>query len=167
MTTLASVRDPSFIATVETWAAERGELLAMFRWPDAAGARSYELFQSSAALADRVAELPARTAVIVFRERWLPVRGLVTEDLVRQALDAVADDAEYLIVGLDTVTHGRVTSHPNAAGESREALTEHLRNWWPGVRVAVGPHPPWWDLADGVLAAYVPDRDGTVTPAAY
>lgn len=162
-----STLDPAFQATVEKWLREQAEILVVILWPNAGGARSYEFFKDPGAFALRLQALQPRTSVIVLKEPQLPVRGSVDESLIRRAIEAVPEGAEYLIAGLDVVTDGSGSWFPNKAGDVREEFVQDLRDWRPHVRVAVGLHPTWWEDREGVISAYVPDADGTVRPAAY
>ncbi len=162
-----STHDPAFQATVQEWMLDRGEVLAMFRWPNCGGSRSFEFFKIPAEFSVRLREMPAGTSIIVFREEHLPVRGLVDDDLIHEAIEVVPHGVEYLITGLDLVTRGPVSWYPESAGETHEELRADLNEWWPDVRAAIGQHPRWWDASAVLVEAYVPNEDGTVTRGAY
>jgi hypothetical protein len=167
VTTLRSSRDTAFLATIAGWIESRSEVLVMFRWPNAAGSKSFEFFQDVSAFMARLEASAQRTSVIVFREPQLPLRGLIDEDFIRRAVNLVPESTGYLIAGLDRITMGNGSWYPESAGESYQELIADLRDWWPGHRVAVGPYPEWLQDNEGVLSAYIPDADGTVRPAAY
>jgi hypothetical protein len=152
---------------IADWIQAHGEVLVLIRWPNAGGSKSFELFREMSAFMARLAPLPERTSVIVFKQLQLPIRGMVDDELVRRAVEHIPESTEYLIAGLDLVTHERYADYPNASGESHDELVAALRDWRPDHRVAVGRYPEWWEDTENVIAAYVPDMDGNVRPASY
>jgi hypothetical protein len=167
MTTLRSSRDLAFLATIGDWIEARGEVLVLFRWPNAGGSKSFEFFRDFPAFMARLETAPRRTSIIVFREPQLPIRGLIDDELIRRAVDLVPESTEYLIAGLDLITMGKGSWYPDSAGETHQELIADLRDWWSGQRVAVGRYPEWLEDSESVISAYVPDVDGAVRPAAY
>jgi hypothetical protein len=161
-----STGGPHFLTTVRRWLAERGEVGVLLRFSYAAGSKSCELFESMGAFEARLATLAARTSVIVFQERQLPLRGLVDAAFVADATRQIGEDAEYLIAGLDETSAGSVKWFDFQAGEGRAALQEDLKDLL-GKRVAVGPYPPWLEDGEHVISAVVPERDGSVVIGVY
>src|SRR5262245_37163060 len=97
--TLDPARDVSahFIATVHGWLASSGEVLVVLRYLRAAGRKGYALCHSSADFEAIVAEAPPGTDIEVFRERQLPIRGLVTDQFIAEALTAVGTGEEHMV----------------------------------------------------------------------
>jgi hypothetical protein len=162
----ASAQESNFLAQASRWIAETGEILALIRYSHAAGSKDFEFFSSADAFRDRLNGLAPRTCITVFRKRQLPLRGTVNDDFIRQALQLIPENQEYLIVGLERVTYGTQSWHPKAAGESHEELADDLRDFQ-GNPVAVGPYPPWLEDNDEVVSAVIPNSDGSVTTGVY
>jgi hypothetical protein len=162
-----SSHNPAFTKRIADWIQAHGEVLVLIRWPNAGGSKSFEFFREMSALMARIAPLPERTSVIVFRQPQLPIRGRVDDELIRRALEHIPEDTEFLIAGLDLVTYGRYSYYTNASGESHDELVATLRDWRQDHRVAVGRYPEWWEDTENVTSAYVPDMDGNVRLAAY
>ena len=152
---------------IADWFQTHGEVLVLIRWPNAGGSKSFEFFREMSAFMARLAPLPQRTSLIVFRHTQLPIRGMVDDELIRRAVEHIPESTAYLIAGLDLVTYGSYSDYRNASGESHLELVAALKDWWPGHRVAVGRYPEWLEDDENVISAYVPDMDGNVRPGAY
>jgi hypothetical protein len=96
-----STDDPDFLMRAERRNRERGEILALFRYSGAAGSKDFFLFDSSETFLTAVRRAPSQTSVIAFRQRQLPIRGSVDDDLIRAAREQIADDGEFLILDLE------------------------------------------------------------------
>lgn len=62
-----SATDPTFLGTLETWLRAQPEILVLFRYSAAAGAKDFEFFSSFEALSSRIRRLPSSTFVTAFR----------------------------------------------------------------------------------------------------
>jgi len=164
--TYTSSTDASFLSTVGAWIEATGEVLILIRHHAAAGSRDFEFYDSNEAFRERLAGLPSRTCVIVFREKQLPCRGTVDPAFVSAALAAVPDGTEWLAVSLQQTVAGRVSWFHHASGATHIELREELEGCL-GTRVAVGPHPPWLQDNEKVLSAIVPDENGVVVVGVY
>src|SRR5437016_1615130 len=98
-----SVYSPAFQQSCKRWLEEQREVLAVFRYSHAAGARDYEFFTSYGDLQDRIGQLRPRTCVTVWGEPQLPLRGLVDAAFINRALEQIPDGTEWLLTGLERV----------------------------------------------------------------
>jgi hypothetical protein len=161
-----SALDPSFASTLEKWLREQSELLIMFRYPNAGGAKDFEIHSSLSTIIARLSEVPAQTSVIAFRKPQLPIRGLSTAELVQAALARIPDGTEFLIVETVLTTYGKGSWYHNASGESHAELREELESS-AGRPVMVGEYPPWLEDGVDVVSGFVPNQDGLIRPGAY
>jgi len=161
-----SALDPQFAGTLEQWLGEQGELLVMFRYPNAGGSRDFEIHSSLSTIMKRLSEVPPQTSVIAFRKPQLPIRGVSTPALVEAALARIPDGTEFLIVETVLTTHGRHSWYRNASGESHAELREELESS-AGRPVMAGVYPPWLEDGPDVVSGYVPDKSGRIKPGAY
>jgi hypothetical protein len=162
----ASTRSCEFRRTAERWIAENGEILALIRYDRAAGSKDFEFFTSSPEFESSLDALSPRTSVIVFKERQLPLRGLVTDHFISAALELIPDGEESLLWEFDRTISGSVSWHSFRTGESHAELKEELTERY-GRRIAVGLYPPWLHDNDCVISAIMPDADGVVRSGAY
>lgn len=161
-----SALDPKFVGTVENWLREQKEVLVMFRYPNAGGARDYEIHTSLSSIMTRIAEVPAQTSVIAFRQPQLPLRGIATPAFAENALVRIPDGTEFLLVETVLTTCGKASWYRNASGESHAELREELESS-AGRPVMVGEYPPWLKDGPDVVSGFVPDKEGRIKPAAY
>ncbi len=164
-----STNDPTFLQTVADWLAADGECFAVIRHPNAGGTKSYEHFVTVEDLVGRMSRLAPATSVVVCKGRHLPLRGHVDDTLIANALANIPDGQEWLIIGQLPVNYGLAWWFPDANGDSHEELLAELRgDTYFGQSVFVGIVPPWWEGdSDVITSAYVPNPDGSITPAAY
>jgi len=161
-----STTDKGFLRTVENWLHLQTEVLLLIRYSRAAGSKSFEFFTSFNHLRERLEALPPQTSVTVFRERQLPLRGCVDDELIGKCLNSVQDGSEFLVVETVLTTAGNQSWFHHAAGESLEELRDALEGLR-GKSVAVGEYPPWLEESLNVISAYVPKQDGRVTAGVY
>ena len=163
-----STASPAFLSAVERWIRETDEVLVLIRFSHAAGDRSWEFFSSLSSFQERLAGLPPRTCVIVFREHALALRGVVDEAFIARALSAFQAGAGWILVSLEPITAGRASWFHHTSINTREELEEELGSeFCVGRRVAVGREPDWLEDRDGLTAAVVPRPDGTVETGTY
>lgn len=163
--------DPQFLATAEAWLRERGEITVLICYPNAGGNRDILLTTDLVRFKELLGSLKRRTFVSVLREPQLPWRGIVDDAFIHAVLPHFPDRVESLLLDLD---YRRPPDYRWANGgwswdigrDEQEELRLELEDLR-GHHVAVGPYPPFWDKNDAVLAAYVPDEDGVIRPAAY
>lgn len=101
-----STEDSSFLDRVERWLREQGEILALFRFSAAAGAKDFFLFRSPEEFRAVLRRVGPRTSVIVLRQRQLPLRGVADADLLEAARDLVPEGTEYLVLDLEPQRDG-------------------------------------------------------------
>lgn len=163
-----STDEPAFRSTVERWISDNGEVLAVIRFAGGAGSKSFEFFQSIGAFVARVEGLPAAACVTVLAERQLPLRGIVDDEFIGRARNAIRDGDEWLVVCQERITVGAASWYHDCEGNSNEELEAELRDeYCYGKLVAVGWHPDWLEDSSTVITAIVPNADGTVTVGAY
>jgi hypothetical protein len=135
--------------------------MALFRCPHSSGAKGFEFFSTFQGLTDRIREMPSGTHVIVFRERQLPLRGVVDDAFITKCLKAIPDDAEYLAVETVKQVHGDRSWFHDYAGVSNAELRDDLEESR-GIPIAVGLYPAWSEESDEVLSAVVPPERSKV-----
>ena len=159
-----SAADTGLLATLENWVRSRPEILVLVRYSRAAGAKDFEFFSSFPALAERIRRLPPETNIIAFREPQLPLRKVVDNPFIASCLEAIPDGTEFVVAELaPSKAGGRFRW---TAGESHDELRDALADFR-GVKVAVGPYPPWLSDSDEVVSAVAPNGDGSVTTGIY
>ena len=158
-----STEADAFRSTVRRWCEESGEVFTVFRFHAAAGLKQYAFFKSYDALALRISTLPPTTAVAVFRDPQLPLRGRVDLAFVSRAVSELRTAEEWLLVGMDSDD----AWPDDECGESLEELEEALLER-EGDFIAVGSYPAWWNGdGDDRIGAYTPNPDGTVGGGCY
>jgi hypothetical protein len=146
--------------------ASTGEVLVLIRHHASAGSKEFEFFRSGEAFRDRLAGLPPRTCITVFRDMQLPRRGTVDPGFVAAAVAAIPDGTEWLAVSLQRSHHGALSWFHCSAGETHAELRAALEDCL-GTSVAVGAYPPWLEDNEAVVSAVVPDPDGAVVSGIY
>ena len=131
---------PEFVDRVAAWIAADGEVFVVLRW--VGGGRDFALCRSRADFERLVDIVCDGTEVLAMRGHHLPIRGTVTEELIRRALEAVPDAVEYLAISAATKPDSRIAAMVTN-GESHHELAEDLRDWM-GREVAVGVCPHFW-----------------------
>jgi hypothetical protein len=161
-----STADVGFLRSLESWLREQPEILILMRYSSAAGSKDWEFFSSFSKLHDRLRGLQARTSVIAFRKRQLPLRGVVDDNFIAHCLRSIPDGTEYLLVETVPSIAGKASWFHDAAGMSHSELRQDLEDSR-GLPVAVGPYPDWFKDSDDVISAIVPDKDGAVVLGIY
>lgn len=158
--------DQRFLATLDDWLRSQPEILVLIRYLHAAGSKDFEFFTSFDTLLNRIRHLPPLTSIVVFKQRQLPLRGVVDDSFITSCMAHVPNGSEFLVVEATRRTYGRASWFHWAAGDSHEELRQELEGLR-GCLVAVGPHPPWLEDTDDVISAVVPDEQGVVRAGAY
>ena len=169
MSMARSTADESFLSQIKDWLEADGELFVVVRLPNAGGSKSYEHFKSMSSFTDRLSQLASATSIVVCKGLHLPLRGIVTQSYVSSALNQIPDGSEWLIVRETRYTCGAASWFPDSVGDTHQELEAELQNdTYFGHPVRAGIVPPWWEGdSDTIVSAYVPNADGSVTPAAY
>jgi hypothetical protein len=168
--TYAPTTDPQFLRTLESWITEKGEILTLFRYANSAGSKDFEFCYSFEELQTKIASLPSLCCIIAFRERQLPIRGVVDAQFIDACKRAILDGEEFLILDQretrQQYPHCSYAYFSHRAGESHAELQEELEDWI-GRLVAVGQYPDWLYDSDIVLSAVVPDANGATSGGVY
>jgi hypothetical protein len=158
-----STADPEFLATAEEWIDCQGEISALIRYSRRAGAKEFEFVHSRVELHALLQRLPPATSVILFRQRQLPLRGVVDEPLAEAALAVIPDGEEFMLFSGGP---GSELGGNFCAGEThqelRQLLDEHRGKW-----VATGLYPPWLHDTDDAIEAITPQEDGSILRGIY
>ena len=162
----SSTAAPDFLATVDAWIAQDGEVLTLTRYSHSAGNREYEFHGSAEGFRGWLLSLPARTCVTVLRGRHLPLRGRVDDAFVQSALSQIQDGKEWLIVALEKTVAGSLSWFRHTCGETLAEFQHEIQDY-AGRLVAVGHHPDWRQDNDVVLSAVTPEPDGSVVTGVY
>lgn len=163
---LTSSVDEAFLKTVKSWLASELELLILIRYSRTAGDKSFEFYTSFAALQERLSQLPAEACITVFRNRQLPLRGVVDNEFMRTCLSTLRDGPEFAVVETVQTKAGPHSWFDFSAGTSHEELREAL-DGRKGKAVAVGEYPSWLEDSSDVISAYVPAQDGKLRRGVY
>lgn len=162
--------DPEFLLHIESCIVRHGEVLVVFRYPNAGGAKEFIFFRRTAEFVEASQKLPSRTWIVSYGEPQLPLRGVVDDNFIERACGLILDGREYLIVCMEKSVldypHYHHEYYDYDAGETHEELREDL-NGVRGKAVAVGLYPPWAEENEYVTDAVVADADGEIRFAAY
>ena len=161
-----STNDPEYLQSLAACCNATTELLVLFRYRAAAGSRDYELHSSLDSLLGRIRRLPPGTAVAVFKQPQLPIRGVVDDAFVTRCLGTIRDGAEYLLLETVVTVAGKLSWFRHGGGESHAELRDDLAESR-GKPVAVGLYHPWPGTPSDSVHAVVPDPDGVVRPGPY
>jgi hypothetical protein len=161
-----SATGEEFLKTLEDWLCNQTEVLVLIRYSRAAGNESFEFFTSFAILRERIQQLPAETAITVFRTPQLPLRRTDDDEFIANCLSHVPNGVEFAVVDLGLTRAGPDPTFNYVAGESHDELREDLTGKR-GRRVAVGEYPPWLEEGPDVISAYMPSKNGDVKPGVY
>src|SRR5262249_25783868 len=131
---------PAFVDRVADWIATHGEVFVVVRW--VGGFRDFALCRSRADFERIIEMIHDGTELIVFRDRQLPIRWRVNEELIARALERVPDGAEHLVITARTKPDCCLSAGVSE-NNSRADLEETLRDWW-DVDVATGVCPDFW-----------------------
>jgi hypothetical protein len=156
------VGDERFVALAQEWIVERGEMLALFRYSRAGGAKDFCFFRRPEDFTVRLETLRPDTSVILFRQPQLSLRGIIDEVLIDKAVSLMRGDAEIIAVVLDEQQGTQAVLWEETKEEFRTALREHA-----GRMAAIGSYPPWLDDSEDVIDGFVPGPDGAAGKRCY
>lgn len=91
---------PAYLSTVRSWIDATGEVLVIMRYLHGGGAKDFALITSAEEFDRLIDVCPLGTDIIVFRDRMLPIRGVVDDVFVKQLRELLPDDSEYLFVNM-------------------------------------------------------------------
>ena len=164
-----STTDENFLSQVELWLEADGEVFVVVRLLNAGGSKSYEHFKSISSFTERLSQLTPATSIVVCKGVHLPLRDIVNQSYISSALNQIPDGSDWLIVRETLYTCGAASWFPDSIGDTQQELESELQDdTYFGQPVRAGIEPPWWEGdSDTIVSAYVPNADGSVTPAAY
>ncbi|MCO7226965.1 hypothetical protein [Pleionea sp. CnH1-48] len=165
----SSTESKHFKDTVAKWMKEEKELLILFRFANVGGNKSWEFFSSVEQFEYRLAELPSKTSVIVFKKHGLRLRGVADKSFFEQAKSQFANYKYALLICEQIVKIGGYTWYPSMNVDTLEELEEELFEgfYFCGRKVALGSEPNWLVNDENLIAAYIPNEDGVVETGAY
>ena len=102
----------------------------------------------------------------VWGEPQLPLRGVVEEEFIAQALKQIPEREEWRITGLDRVVCGAASWYRTDEGMSLAELASELPEYG-GERIALGIEPVWSENGGMEVSAVVPYPDGRVDTGIY
>lgn len=133
---------PAFVDRVADWIASDSEVLVVVR---DSGNRDFALCHSQAEFERIIALMSDRTEIIAVKGRHLPIRGLVDDDLISRASEAIADGEVFLVLSAATNPESGLATQVCEL-DTRIELEQVLRNNL-GLEVALGVCPNYW-IAD-------------------
>ncbi|HET6833812.1 MAG TPA: hypothetical protein VFH30_08070 [Acidimicrobiales bacterium] len=161
-----SARGAEFRGTVERWLLSSAELLVLNRMAWGAGRKDWYLIRSLSDLDTVVVRAAPSDCLTVFAGQHLPNRGRAGNDLLRTALEVVADNEESVfgeIVRGEPELKDAFAAVPGDEEWVQEWIGDRL-----GRRIAFGAYPPVLSLDPNVaIDGIVPATDGSITIAAY
>ncbi len=92
---------PHFVETVSDWLTASSELFVVLRYLRGAGAKDCAFIHNQDEFRQLIETCPTGTDIIVFRDRQLPIRGIVTKDLIAEHRPVVL----YCVLGQSTFTN--------------------------------------------------------------
>ena len=131
-----STKSKIFLETLSQWFNEKGELLILIWYPHGAGYH-LELHQDLDLLEKRIAGLESGYIVSLIKDFYLPIRGIVDQELITRALQYIEENEESLILRLDYEDANKGTKPDFTRGENHTELLENLNDWL-GKEVALG-----------------------------
>ncbi|MDG3006889.1 hypothetical protein [Paludisphaera mucosa] len=144
---------PAFVDRVTDWFERADEVLVILRYLRAAGAKDFAFCRTRSEVEALIESVPIGTDIEVFRDRQLPIRGVVDETFIRTAFDSFPDGEEYLLMTIETELGSRISRFARidcSQKELHELLSELI-----GAEVALGRCPDF----------NVADHDGLVSAA--
>jgi len=95
-----SVTDPRFLEVVKDWIGRDGEVYLMLWFHRAAGTKHHWLLNSFAHFLSVIEAAEGYCSVDVYRHPNFPLRGVVDDAFIRQALVDFPDGENWFFVGL-------------------------------------------------------------------
>jgi len=162
-----STNDQEFISQATTVLEQLGEIFCVIRFNASAGNRSYEFFRSVESFRDLLSKLPEKSSVIVFKRPQLPIRGVVNDNFIENAIQSLPAATECTIVRTSRITMGSRSWYHNIELNNLVEIEQELRDsfCW-GHPVAVGIEPDWHDL-EQTIEGVVPNGSGVVQRGIY
>jgi hypothetical protein len=149
----------AFLERVAAWINDAGEVLVILRYLRAAGAKDFALCRTRHEFESLVKAAPRGADIEVFRDRQLPLRGLVDDGFIESAVQMIPEGREYLLVTTETQPGSRISRFGDIGAshiELRESLAELM-----GSEVALGVCPDFCRPdGEGLISASKDGVDG-------
>jgi hypothetical protein len=159
-----SVFEAHFLDTVRAWFVVHYDIFVVVRYSAMTGAREYFWFKDFGKFQAQLKCFPPQANVIVFRDKQFPLRGIVTDTLIRQALDLIPDNTEAMVANIVQPPDDSIYVWPC---DTHAELTEALHDLR-GEYAAIGLYPPWhMPDNENMISALVPLPDGTLKRGVY
>ncbi|HVT80021.1 MAG TPA: hypothetical protein VHM90_05135 [Phycisphaerae bacterium] len=154
---------PAFMSRVERWISDRGEVFVVLRYLRAGGAKDFLFCRSKSDFEALIDWVSVGTDIIVFRDRQLPIRGIVDAPFVSSAINSLRDAKDYMLV-LDTeepfFTDPALKRNCTGVFDYTTHLNEEIEEWR-GKRVALGDCPDFRaEDHEGMISASKGGVDG-------
>jgi hypothetical protein len=97
-----SVFDEHFLSTVRAWFEVHPDIFVVVRLSHTAGGKDYLWLNKFETFDTWLRTLPPKADVCVFRDDQFPLRGVVNDDFIRQALqlEGVTDDPPAVVLSM-------------------------------------------------------------------
>ena len=133
--------DPRFLSTVKDWIEIDGEVYLMLWFHAAAGTKHHWLLNSYDHFISVLDSVHGYCSVDVYQDPRFPIRGVVNDELIQQALAAFPDGEDWFLMVLEQEDGRRMTSDV-WGDKSHVALVEELKRH-AGKHVVIGPDVHW------------------------
>lgn len=135
-----SATDPQFLNVVKEWIENDGEVYLMLWFHAAGGTQHHWLPNSFDHFISILNSVHGHCSADVYRHPHFPIRGIVNDDFIQQALAGFPDGEDWFLMAFEQENDPRITS---AEGDkSHVALVEKLRRHV-GKFVVIGPDMHW------------------------
>jgi hypothetical protein len=140
------VIDPRFLSIVRNWIETDGEVYVVVYRSRAGGSESHWIFNTYAQFVSTLNATWGICGVEVYRHPHFPLRGTVTEDFIRKALDEFEEGKDWIVIGPEE-QNGHWETIGVWGDNTHQALEEELRKYL-GKYVIIGPDIHWPDPPD-------------------
>ena len=127
--------DPMVKKALTNWFAQSGEIVVELYVPHSGGGGAFFALTAYSQFEHLIATAKPNAICFALRERQLPIRGEVRDNLTSLAIQQIADGRNYLVV---KPSHYPAQLAVLADGKSHAQLRTDLENLW-GEEVWIGP----------------------------
>lgn len=97
---IPNIRDPHLQATLQTWLNEMNELFVELYYPHSGGSGWFYLLTPVADVNNLIEQARDGAFFFLLKQKQFPLRGIVGDAFIRQAVTTIADGEDYLITDL-------------------------------------------------------------------
>ena len=154
--------EPVVADTLKDWFRASGELFVELYKPKGGGSGDFYVLNSYSQYEDLMANAKPGSISFVLRDRQLPIRGVVDDGLIAEALAQIPEGEYYIII--EPCVYPNSFVHLSDGGRTHEELENDLEKLrgvevWAGVDLNM-PDDYWKeDLADNALIAKKPEGE--------